>query len=225
MEAQEFAKDWEAAWNSHDLDRILSHYSENIVFRSAKAKALVGTGELRGRSALSHYWQKALSNQPNLRFRVTRVHSGQEMLVISYQNHRGVRAAETLEFGPDGKVVRASACHEQGSDVTATTGALWPVEDEGMEYRVDLWASRGAEASFRLFEDTAMQIMRRYGGVVLALETPAPAPSAPYERHHLWFPSLAAFDAYRADEDLAALSALRNKGIERIEVSKIRGAP
>ena len=49
--AAEFAADWEAGWNSHDLDRIMAHYSPDIVFRSKKAVALVGNGEVRGHDA------------------------------------------------------------------------------------------------------------------------------------------------------------------------------
>ena len=30
MNHQEFAKEWIDAWNSHDLDRILAHYAEDI---------------------------------------------------------------------------------------------------------------------------------------------------------------------------------------------------
>jgi hypothetical protein len=35
------------------------------------------------------------------------------MLVITYENHKLVLAAETLRFGPDGLVVEASACHQR----------------------------------------------------------------------------------------------------------------
>jgi ketosteroid isomerase-like protein len=106
-----FAKDWQAAWNAHDLPRILAHYAEGIVFHSAKAAALVGTGTLNGKHALAAYWGKALASQPDLRFEVEEVFHGHMMLVILYINHKGVRAAETLRFAPDGLVVEASACH------------------------------------------------------------------------------------------------------------------
>lgn len=43
-----FSEDWEAAWNSHDLDRILAHYSPDVIFRSQKAMRLVGQGQLFG---------------------------------------------------------------------------------------------------------------------------------------------------------------------------------
>lgn len=111
MDYAAFAKAWQDAWNSHDLARILSHYSEDIVFRSHKAMRLVGSGELRGKGALRAYWAEALAQQKDLRFRVKDVFHGHGMLVISYVNHHGILAAETLRFGPDGLVVEASACH------------------------------------------------------------------------------------------------------------------
>ena len=109
--AAEFAAAWEAGWNSHDLDRIMAHYSPDIVFRSKKAVALVGSGEVRGHDALRAYWQAALDKQPDLHFTVRDVFAGHEMMVITYENHRGVLAAETLYFGSDGLVTQAAACH------------------------------------------------------------------------------------------------------------------
>ncbi|MEC9432772.1 MAG: nuclear transport factor 2 family protein [Pseudomonadota bacterium] len=110
-DAPAFAADWAAAWNSRDLDRILAHYAEGIVFRSLKAIPLTGAGEVRGRAALRAYWAAALARQPDLRFEVTSVFAGHDTLVIVYRNHAGVTAAETLRFGPTGEVAEASACH------------------------------------------------------------------------------------------------------------------
>ena len=111
MDFDAFAEAWEAAWNSHDLERILAHYSSDIVFRSHKAVRVTGIGELRGKDALRAYWAKALAAQPDLSFVVVDVFHGHGMLVITYRNQRDVLAAETLRFGPDGLVVEASACH------------------------------------------------------------------------------------------------------------------
>ena len=106
-----FAQAWEAGWNSHDLDRIMAHYAPDIVFRSSKAQALVGQGVLHGHDALRAYWGRALTAQPDLHFRVTEVFAGHDMMVLTYVNHRGIHAAETLRFGENGLVVEASACH------------------------------------------------------------------------------------------------------------------
>ena len=111
IDYQSFANEWESAWNSHDLERILSHYSDDIIFRSAKALSLVGNGEIHGKQALRDYWGKALKKQPNLKFKVLAVFHGFEMLVITYKNHHGVIAAETLKLDKHGVVIEASACH------------------------------------------------------------------------------------------------------------------
>lgn len=112
MDFDAFAEAWEAAWNSHDLDRILAHYSEDVIFRSHKAMRLVGQGELYGKAALRDYWARALAAQPDLSFVVVDVLHGHGMLVITYRNQRDVFAAETLRFGANGLVVEASACHQ-----------------------------------------------------------------------------------------------------------------
>src|SRR5215469_1635474 len=36
-EAKEFARQWVAAWNSHDLDAIMSHYDADVVLTSPVA--------------------------------------------------------------------------------------------------------------------------------------------------------------------------------------------
>jgi ketosteroid isomerase-like protein len=112
-EMHAFAQEWEAAWNSHDLDRILTHYADDIRFSSRKAMALVGSGDILGKAALRAYWGKALAGQPDLAFRVVDVYLGHNMMVITYTNHRSVLAAETLSFGADGLVCRAAACHRE----------------------------------------------------------------------------------------------------------------
>jgi ketosteroid isomerase-like protein len=40
--AERFAKEWVAAWNSHDLDRVLAHYEEDFEMSSPIIIALVG---------------------------------------------------------------------------------------------------------------------------------------------------------------------------------------
>jgi len=111
MDCQAFAHSWENGWNTHNLDTIMSHYRDDIVFRSLKAKALVGTGEVHGKQALREYWSAALARQPDLKFTIQEVFEGHDMMVISYLNHRGVLASEVLYFDAAGQVYQAAACH------------------------------------------------------------------------------------------------------------------
>ena len=81
-----FVREWEAAWNAHDLDRILALYSDDVTFCSRKAVPFTGDGEVRGKSDLRRYWSQALRNQPDLRFTVQSVFVGYRTLVITYLN-------------------------------------------------------------------------------------------------------------------------------------------
>ena len=111
--AQAFADEWIAAWNSHDLDRVLSHYAPETVFLSPIAQKLVGNGRVVGISALRSYWGKALANLPQLKFELLKVLVGHTCLTVLYVNHRNQQAAETFEFASDGKIVRSFACYTQ----------------------------------------------------------------------------------------------------------------
>jgi ketosteroid isomerase-like protein len=112
MNPRDFADSWESDWNSHDLDAIMSHYRDDVVFRSRKAIPLVGHGEIVGKIALRAYWAAALERQPDLKFRVQEVFVGYKMLAISYLNHCDILAVETLYFDQNNMVYKAAACHK-----------------------------------------------------------------------------------------------------------------
>ena len=44
--AQKFAAQWLDAWNGHDIEAILSHYADEIVFLSPLAQQRVGNGQV-----------------------------------------------------------------------------------------------------------------------------------------------------------------------------------
>ena len=50
--AQAFAKDWIASWNAHDMDRILSHYTDDFEMSSPLIVERLGLpeGKLRGKA-------------------------------------------------------------------------------------------------------------------------------------------------------------------------------
>lgn len=110
-----FATEWQDAWNNHDIPRILSHYSTKIIFHSLKAEAIIGKCEIKGKDELKKYWSSALDRQPNLRFQIQDVLEGPNMMVITYLNHNDILAAETLYFDDSGLVYRASACHRKNN--------------------------------------------------------------------------------------------------------------
>lgn len=110
-EALKFAEGWIEAWNAHDLDEVLSHYEDDFEMTSPIIASYGGepSGILKGKEAAEAYWIQGLMMIPDLKFELIDVYPGIKSLVISYKAAFGRRAAELLEFGASGKVVRAVA--------------------------------------------------------------------------------------------------------------------
>lgn len=109
--AQHFAEEWIAAWNAHDLPRILSHYADDFSMTSPFIPDLVGeaSGTLHGKDAVGAYWGKALSRMPDLRFELLGVFRSMGSVVIHYRNQSGRLAAEVCELNAAGLVQRSVA--------------------------------------------------------------------------------------------------------------------
>jgi ketosteroid isomerase-like protein len=97
---QVFAQEWVAAWNAHDLDTLLAHFAEDVVFTSPVAAQLLpgSDGVIRGRAALRAYWTEGLRRIPDLRFEVVAIYAGVDTLVINYRNQKGGLVNEVLRF-------------------------------------------------------------------------------------------------------------------------------
>jgi ketosteroid isomerase-like protein len=99
-EPQAFADEWVRAWNSHDVEAVLVHFHDDVVFTSPIAARVLpeSGGVVRGKEALRHYWITALALLPDLYFNVIGVYEGESALVINYRNHRGELVNEVLTF-------------------------------------------------------------------------------------------------------------------------------
>jgi ketosteroid isomerase-like protein len=105
-EPNSYADQWVRAWNAHDIEAVLGHFSDDVVFTSPVAARVVpeSGGVVRGKAALRDYWTTALSQQANLQFELIGVYSGESTLVINYRNHRDQLVNEVLTFDGDGLV-------------------------------------------------------------------------------------------------------------------------
>jgi predicted ester cyclase len=113
--AREFAQDWVDAWNSHDLERILTHYDDQVLLVSPIAlKLLNGDGTVRGKAALREYFLRGLEAFPDLRFNLIDALWGTETIVVYYINNvRGSKTAEVMLLNPAGKIQRVWANYDQ----------------------------------------------------------------------------------------------------------------
>jgi hypothetical protein len=104
----DFGAEWIAAWNAHDLDRILKHYAPEFEFTSPFVSRLLSNNEntLRGLAALTVYFRHALDAYPNLHFVSRRAFVGARSLVVLYHSVSNLLAAEMMEFNDAGLVCR-----------------------------------------------------------------------------------------------------------------------
>ena len=113
--ARKFAQDWVDAWNSHDLERILDHYDDDVILTSPVAlKLLNGDGTVQGKAALRDYFLRGIQAYPNLHFDLIEVLWGTETIVLLYFNNvRGSKTAEVLLLNSAGRIRRVWANYDQ----------------------------------------------------------------------------------------------------------------
>jgi hypothetical protein len=108
LNASEFVDRWAAAWNAHDLEAVLAHFTDDAEFASPVAAQLLpdGDGVVRGKPALRQYWAEGLRRIPDLRFEVLGYYLGVGIVVINYRNQIGRLVNEVLLPDGDGRVAR-----------------------------------------------------------------------------------------------------------------------
>lgn len=111
--AQQFAREWVKAWNDHDLEAILSHYAEDVVFHSPRIRLVTGRDVdcVTGKAELRSYWGAALERLRNLYFEIEQVLPGSNAMTILYTNERSQHVAETFVFNAAGKIERSIAAY------------------------------------------------------------------------------------------------------------------
>lgn len=106
MNLTEFANNWISDWNSHDFEKILSHYSDDLEVTTPMIKMSLGidTGTLKGKAAVANYWQAALKKLPDLHFELIEVTESINSVAIYYRSVMNKRAIEVMFFNDQGKV-------------------------------------------------------------------------------------------------------------------------
>ena len=110
-EARRFAEHWVLAWNSHDLEAIMSHYGSEVVLTSPVAAQLLNdtSGTVVGKEALRSYFKQGLEAYPSLAFELLDVMWGLSTIILYYVNHKATKTGEFMEFDANQKVIRVVA--------------------------------------------------------------------------------------------------------------------
>ncbi len=114
MNHQMFAEEWIKDWNSHDLDTILSHYSDDIEIFTPMIKLATGGKEnsLKGKSAVREYWKAALDKYPDLNFELIKFTEGVDSVALFYRSIMNKHAVEVMFFNEVGKINKMYAHYD-----------------------------------------------------------------------------------------------------------------
>lgn len=108
-EALELSQRWIEAWNSRDLESVLSHYHPDVLFQSPRVAAAfkktggqVGSpdGTLTGTAALRPYFKQAIDTLLDLRLELLQVLEGPPgWFAMHYTRETGAKVVECFRLG------------------------------------------------------------------------------------------------------------------------------
>jgi uncharacterized protein (TIGR02246 family) len=104
--ARAIAQEWVDAWNAHDPEGVVAHFTEDVVVMSPLANRLRpdSGGVLRGKDAVLSYYREGLAGLPDLRFTLVDVALGVSEIAIVYRNQRDVLVVECMRLNDAGQV-------------------------------------------------------------------------------------------------------------------------
>lgn len=120
QQAEDLAREWVEAWNRHDLDGIMAHYADDIVFTSPFVETLANepTGTLHSATALRAYFSKGLTAYPQLRFELLAVLTGVSSVTLCYRSVKDKLATEVMTLNADGLIARVQVHYRDGDSQT-----------------------------------------------------------------------------------------------------------
>jgi hypothetical protein len=109
--ARRFARTWLRAWNEHDVDAIVRHHRDHVVYSSPFVAELTGRrdGTLRGSEEVREYVRRALAAFPELELSEPHVYVGSGSVSVVYRGVRDLVASETFVLDEEGRAERVYA--------------------------------------------------------------------------------------------------------------------
>lgn len=106
-----FAQEWVAAWNTHDVTKLMTFCAEDFEMSSPLVSDVGAgaSGTVKGREAVGEYWGNMLVRAPGLRFELVDVLTGLANIIVILRLVNRRLAAQVLEFNSEGKIVRGEA--------------------------------------------------------------------------------------------------------------------
>jgi hypothetical protein len=107
MNTKQFLADVIDSWNSHDLEKILSHYSDDFELTSPGIKNILGidSGTLKDKTNVRKWWRRVLDKVPDLRFELIDIAESADSIAMIYKSsHNNKIVASIFHFNEDEKI-------------------------------------------------------------------------------------------------------------------------
>ncbi|MDP1602057.1 MAG: nuclear transport factor 2 family protein [Legionella sp.] len=113
--AWNFAHEWLHAWNTHDVDLIMTHYADSIEFCSPIVQKVLGDpkGVVYGIDNLRDYFSRQLQKFSTLHFQLLDVFTSPQSIVLYYKINRGLLAAEVMIMNSEMKAIKVYANYDK----------------------------------------------------------------------------------------------------------------
>ena len=110
------ATKWFAAFNEHDLEKLLSLYDDKAEHFSPKLKIRIPEtqGLIKGKDALRGWWKDSFERLPSLNYEVKKLTADEEQVFMEYIRHvngeEDLRVGEVLEI-KNGMIIFSRVYH------------------------------------------------------------------------------------------------------------------
>jgi len=103
--------DWIEAWNTHDLERIMHHYADDVEFTAQTVIARWGKadGKLKGKEELRMHFSKGLTLAPDIYFTVEEILWAPNGYAVLYYRENGNRVLDAVQLNEDGLADKVTA--------------------------------------------------------------------------------------------------------------------
>jgi ketosteroid isomerase-like protein len=110
--ALEHAESWCHAWNLLDLDAVMDHYTDDVMFSSPTVVKRWGiaTGWLQGKAKLRENFSIGMRAK-DLRFELVDVLTGVNTMCVIYRRETGLLVSDLVELDSQMKGRRVVACY------------------------------------------------------------------------------------------------------------------
>ena len=105
-QVKQMAPLWIEAWNKHNLDELMSMYSENCTFTSPIIKFLNlnDSGKISGVDSVRALMAKCFEDFAELKFELVDVLVGVDNYIVSYKSLEGLPASSVISLNDEGKI-------------------------------------------------------------------------------------------------------------------------